>query len=69
MTRRNDDDFVEFAAANHERLRRTAYLRCGDWNGASGITQEASIHVYTAWPHVERKDCLAAYARRAVASS
>jgi RNA polymerase sigma-70 factor (sigma-E family) len=68
MTRRNDDDFVEFAAASRERLRRTAYLLCGDWHRASDITQEALIRVYVAWPRLERKGGLAAYARRAVVS-
>jgi RNA polymerase sigma-70 factor (sigma-E family) len=67
MTRRHDD-FVEFASSSHERLRRTAYLLCGDWHRAADITQEALIRIYLAWPHIERKDCLAAYARRAVMS-
>jgi RNA polymerase sigma-70 factor (sigma-E family) len=66
MTHRNDDDFVEFAAASQERLRRMAYLLCGDWHRASDITQEALIRAYLAWPRVERKDCLAAYVWRAV---
>src|SRR5688572_32614330 len=70
MTRRNDDDdFVEFAAASQERLRQTAYLLCGDWHRASDITQEALIRAYLAWPHVERKDCLAVYVWRAVVSA
>ena len=68
MTPRNDDDFVAFAAASHERLRRMAYLLCGDWHRAADITQEALLRVYVAWPHIERKDCLSPYARRAVVS-
>jgi DNA-directed RNA polymerase specialized sigma24 family protein len=48
VRRRNDDDFVEFAAASRDRLRRTAYLMCGDWHRASDITQEALIRVYVA---------------------
>lgn len=68
MGRRNDEDFVEFAAASRERLRRTAYLLCGDWHRASDITQEALIRVYVAWPRLERKDGLASYARKAVVS-
>jgi RNA polymerase sigma-70 factor (sigma-E family) len=68
MTRKNDDDFINYAAASQERLRQTAYLLCGDWHRASDITQEALIRIYVAWPHIERKDCLGAYARRAVMS-
>ena len=68
MTRRHDDDFVEFASSSHERMRRTAYLLCGDWHRAADITQEALIRIYLVWPHIERKDCLATYARRAVMS-
>ena len=68
MTRRHDDDFVDFASSSRERLRRTAYLLCGDWHRASDITQEALIRIYLAWPRIERKDCLAAYARQAVMS-
>jgi RNA polymerase sigma-70 factor (sigma-E family) len=68
MGRRNDDDFVEFAEATRERLRRTAYLLCGDWHRASDITQEALIRVYVAWPRLEKKGGLSSYARRAVVS-
>jgi DNA-directed RNA polymerase specialized sigma24 family protein len=39
VQRRNDDEFAAFVAVSHERLRRTAYLICGDWHRASDITQ------------------------------
>lgn len=68
MRRRNDDDFVEFAAARQPQLRRTAYLMCGDWQQAADIVQEALIRVYVAWPRLEKKGGLAAYSRRAVVS-
>jgi RNA polymerase sigma-70 factor (sigma-E family) len=68
MTSLTGDDFVEFVAASRERLRRTAFLLCGDWHLASDITQEALIRVYVAWPRLERKGGLEAYARRAVVS-
>jgi RNA polymerase sigma-70 factor (sigma-E family) len=64
--RRDDEAFVEFAEASRTRLRRTAYLMCGDWERASDIVQEALIRVYVAWPRLERKGGLAAYARRTV---
>jgi RNA polymerase sigma-70 factor (sigma-E family) len=65
---RNDDDFVEFAAARQAQLRRTAYLMCGDWQRAADVVQEALIRVYVAWPRLERKGGLATYARRTVVS-
>ena len=69
MPRRDDEEFVAFATASRDRLRRTAYLMCGDWHRASDLAQEALIRVYVAWPRLERRGGLAAYARRAVVSA
>jgi RNA polymerase sigma-70 factor (sigma-E family) len=66
--RRSDEEFSAFAAASRDRLRRTAYLMCGDWHRASDITQEALIRVYVAWPRLAKTHGLASYARRAVVS-
>jgi RNA polymerase sigma-70 factor (sigma-E family) len=68
MARRDDDEFVDFAESSRDRLRRTAYLMCGDWHRSSDIVQEALIRVYVAWPRLERKGGMTAYARRAVVS-
>jgi RNA polymerase sigma-70 factor (sigma-E family) len=64
MSRDHDDDFVAFAEAGLPRLRRTAYLVCGDWHRADDAAQEALIKLYRAWPRVERRDDVIAYARR-----
>lgn len=69
MARRDDEEFVAFAAASRDRLRRTAYLMCGDWHRAADLTQEALIRVYVAWPRLERRGGLASYARSAVVSA
>ena len=72
MTRRTrgpDDGFADFAVASRSRLRRTAYLLCGDWERASDHVQEALIRVYTNWPRLERRGGEMAYARRAVVSA
>jgi len=69
MGRRDESEFLAFAAACREQLRRTAYLMCGDWDRASDLTQEALIRVYVAWPRLERHDGLLAYARKAVVSA
>ena len=65
---RDDDAFTSFAAGSGGRLRRTAYLLCGDWQLAADIVQEALIRVYVAWPRLEKKGGLPTYARRAVIS-
>jgi RNA polymerase sigma-70 factor (sigma-E family) len=66
--RRSDDEYVEFAAAAQPRLRRTAYLMCGDWHRASDLAQEALIRVYVAWPRLEGHGGLHTYARKALVS-
>jgi len=49
---RDDAAFVEFAQAARDRLRRTAFLMCGDWDLASDHVQEGLIRVYVAWPRL-----------------
>ena len=66
MGRRDDSEFLAFAAACREQLRRTAYLICGDWELAADLTQEALIRLYVAWPRLHHEDGLRAYARKAV---
>lgn len=72
MSRRrghSDEGFTEFAVAARGRLRRTAYLMCGDWDRASDHVQEALIRVYANWSRLERQGGEMAYARRAVVSA
>jgi RNA polymerase sigma-70 factor (sigma-E family) len=66
---RDEAAFVEFAQAARDRLRRTAFLMCGDWDQASDHVQEGLIRVYVAWPRLTRAGGEHAYARRAVASA
>ena len=66
MRRRDEQDYVAYATASQERLLRTAYLICGDWERAADIVQEALIRVYVAWPRIENKGGVDAYARRCV---
>lgn len=66
---RDEASFVEFAEAVRGRLRRTAYLMCGDWDQASDHVQEGLIRVYVAWPRLTRAGREHAYARRAVVSA
>ena len=64
-----DEAFTEFAAASRARLRRTAYLLCGDWDRASDHVQEGLVRVYVAWPRLVRGGGELAYARKAVISA
>ena len=66
---RDDQEFVEFAEAARHRLRRTAYLLCGDWDQASDHVQEGLIRVYVAWPRLKRAGRENGYARKAVVSA
>jgi RNA polymerase sigma-70 factor (sigma-E family) len=66
---RDEAAFVEFAGSARDRLRRTAYLLCGDWDRVSDLVQEALIRVYVRWPRLERRGGELAYARKAVVSA
>ena len=66
---RDEAAFVEFAEAVHAKLRRTAYLMCGDWHQASDHVQEGLIRVYVAWPRLTRAGREYAYARKCVVSA
>lgn len=66
---RDEAAFVEFAQAASARLRRTAYLMCGDWDLAADHVQEGLIRVYVAWPRLTRSGGEFAYARKAVVSA
>jgi RNA polymerase sigma-70 factor (sigma-E family) len=66
---RDEAAFVEFAGAVRGRLRRTAYLLCGDWEQASDLVQEGLIRVYVAWPRLTRAGREYAYAHRTVVNA
>ena len=66
---RDEAAFVEFAHASRDRLRRTAYLLCGDWDQASDFVQEGLVRVYVRWPRLLRNGGELAYARKAVVSA
>ncbi len=66
---RDETAFVEFAATARGRLRRTAYLLCGDWDRASDFVQEGLVRVYVAWPRLQRQGREHAYANKAVVSA
>jgi RNA polymerase sigma-70 factor (sigma-E family) len=58
------EDFIEFAAAVGPRLRRTAYLLCGDWHTAQDLTQTTLAKVFVAWHRINSGEGAYAYAHR-----
>jgi RNA polymerase sigma-70 factor (sigma-E family) len=68
VRKRDEAQYVEFAAGAVRNLRRTAYLMCGDWQRAEDAAQDALIRVYVAWPRLRRRHDLRAYATKAVMS-
>ncbi len=63
------DDFTEFAAAELTRLRRTAYLLCGDWHAAEDLTQIALTRTLLAWRRISRPENAHAYAHRTLVNA
>ncbi len=59
-----EDDFVEFAEAAAPRLRRTAYLLCGDWHTAEDLAQTTLTKVFASWRRIRKRDAVNAYALR-----
>ena len=59
-----EDEFVKFAEAVAPRLRRTAFLLCGDWHTAEDLAQTTLAKVFAAWRRINRRDAVNAYAMR-----
>lgn len=60
----SSEEFIEFAAAVGPRLRRTAYLLCGDWHTAQDLTQTTLAKVFVAWHRINSGEGAYAYAHR-----
>ena len=69
MKARDEAEFTEFAATTIRRLRRTAYLMCGDWHRAEDAAQDALVKVYRHWNRINRTDSLIGYAHRCVVTA
>src|SRR5690606_28913353 len=62
--REYDEDFVAYYLARAGRLRRTAYLLCGNWHLAEDLAQVTFTKLYQAWRRIERPDVMDQYAHR-----
>jgi len=65
MRAEQEAEFHEYMAARTDRMRRFAYLYCGDWHRAEDAVQTAFIRLYAKWNRAKRAS-LDAYTRRIV---
>jgi RNA polymerase sigma-70 factor (sigma-E family) len=63
------EEFTEFASAYAARLRRTAYLLCGNWHTAEDLTQIALTQTLLSWRRLSRLDNAPAYAHRSLVNA
>jgi len=56
--------FSSYVTGRRDRVRRTAYLLCGDWHRADDLTQIAFVKLYGAWSQIRDRAALDAYVRR-----
>lgn len=50
------EEFTEFATGAAARLRRTAFLLCGDWHTAEDLTQTTLAKMFVSWRRISRRD-------------
>ena len=50
------EEFAEFAEVMSPRLRRTAFLLCGDWHTAEDLAQTALARVFVSWRKIRRQN-------------
>jgi RNA polymerase sigma-70 factor (sigma-E family) len=63
------EEFAEFAAAASSRLRRTAFLLCGDWHTAEDLAQATLAKLFVSWRRINRRDAAYAYATRTLVNT
>jgi len=57
-------DFEGWARARQQALFRTAYLLCGNREGAEDLVQSTLVKMFRAWRSASRADNVDAYARK-----
>jgi RNA polymerase sigma-70 factor (sigma-E family) len=63
MRQPDEESFRAFAVEHAARLRRSAYLFCGDWHLAEDLMQSTLIKIYRSWSRVEKDESLGNYSR------
>ncbi|MEJ3743642.1 SigE family RNA polymerase sigma factor [Actinomycetes bacterium KLBMP 9797] len=64
MATEEDREYVEYVSAVLDRLRRTAYLLCGDGDRADDIVQATLVAVYLRWRKIRAVDNIDGYVHR-----
>jgi RNA polymerase sigma-70 factor (sigma-E family) len=55
------DGFTAYVSTIRPRLRRKAFLLCGDWHEADDLVQDTFVALYRRWPQLARHDELDRY--------
>ena len=61
-----DEEFTAYVAGSAVRLRRMAYLLCGDWQRAEDELQAALVKLYLAWNRLRSPEALDSFVRKTV---
>lgn len=64
MSAEEDREYVEYVSAALDRLRRAAFLLCGDADRADDIVQSALVSVYLHWKKIRTVGNLDGYVHR-----
>ncbi len=64
MSPEEEAEFSAYVTARRDRVRRTAYLLCGDWHRADDLTQIAFVKLYGAWQQIRDRAALDAFVRK-----
>jgi RNA polymerase sigma-70 factor (sigma-E family) len=63
------EEFIEFATSASPRLRRTAFLLCGDWHTAEDLAQTTLAKMFVSWRRVRHADAAYSYATHTLVNS
>jgi RNA polymerase sigma-70 factor (sigma-E family) len=63
------EEFTEFAVGAAPRLRRTAFLLCGDWHMAEDLVQITLARMFVSWRRIRRRDAVYGYASRTLVNA
>ncbi len=63
------EEFTEFATGAAPRLRRTAFLLCGNWHTAEDLAQTTLAKMFVSWRRISRHDAVYAYANRTLVNT
>lgn len=64
MSTEEDREYVEYVSAAFDRLRRTAYLLCGDGHRADDIVQATLVSLYLHWGRARKVESIDGYVHR-----